>query len=241
MADKTPERTAAVPQADDLAAENIRLRAELAAAQRDQRFLHVLMDTIPDHIYFKDTQSRFLLINRAMAEWIALGSPSEALGKSDAGFFSTEHAGQALADERRIMQTREPLVGVEEKETWPTGGETWVSSTKVPVVDAQGKVSGICGISRDITRRKRAQQERERLIQELQQAMERIKTLHGLIPICAVCKRVRDDKGYWRQVETYVSEHSDATFSHGLCEECSKKTYPKYAGGAKADEGTRDA
>jgi PAS domain S-box-containing protein len=225
---------------DSLAAENARLRAELAEAQRDQRFLHVLMDTIPDHIYFKDAQSRFLLINRAMAEWVALGSPAEALGKSDADFFSSEHAGEALRDERRIMETREPLVGAEEKETWPTGGETWVSSTKVPVVDEKGQVTGICGISRDITRRKRAQQEREKLVGDLQNALERIRTLRGLIPICAVCKRVRDDKGYWRQVEAYVSEHSDATFSHGLCEECSRKMYPKYADGRKADEGSRD-
>lgn len=207
----------------NLRSEIERLRAENARLVRDSLFLQALMDNVPDHIYFKDANSRFLRINRAMADWFALGSPEEAVGKTDADFFSSEHAEQAMVDERRIMKSGEGLIGEEEKETWPTGGETWVSSTKVPMRDARGDIMGLCGISRDITRRRRAQEERDRLLVELQDATARIHALHGLIPICAVCKRVRDDSGYWQQVESYVSAHSDATFSHGLCEECSQK------------------
>ncbi|HEY6837834.1 MAG TPA: response regulator [Geobacteraceae bacterium] len=76
--------------------------------------------------------------------------------------------------------------------------------------------------------RKEAEAERERLIAELQDAMAKIKMLQGLLPICASCKRIRDDKGYWNQIELYISEHSEAEFTHGICPECLEKLYPDY-------------
>jgi PAS domain S-box-containing protein len=78
----------------------------------------------------------------------------------------------------------------------------------------------------DITERHQAEAERERLIQELQTALARVKQLSGLLPICANCKRIRNDEGYWSQVESYVSSHSEATFSHGICPECLHTLYP---------------
>lgn len=76
-----------------------------------------------------------------------------------------------------------------------------------------------------ITERKQSEAEREKIIGELQQAMDNIKTLSGLIPICASCKKIRDDKGYWNKLEKYIIEHSDATFTHGICPECMKIYY----------------
>jgi hypothetical protein len=67
--------------------------------------------------------------------------------------------------------------------------------------------------------------EREKLIQELHYALDNIKTLQGLIPICINCKKIRDDQGFWNQVEKYIIEHSDATFTHGICPDCAKKLY----------------
>ena len=78
---------------------------------------------------------------------------------------------------------------------------------------------------RDVTDRKLAEEEREKLILELQEALDNIKTLKGLLPICAECKKIRDDKGYWSQIEGYIESHSDALFSHGLCPKCEKKLY----------------
>ena len=75
--------------------------------------------------------------------------------------------------------------------------------------------------------RKRIEAERERLIQELREALAQIKTLRGLVPICCSCKKIRDDKGYWNQIEEYIQDHSDAEFSHGICPECAKKLYPQ--------------
>ena len=76
---------------------------------------------------------------------------------------------------------------------------------------------------------KRTQQERERSISELQEALAKVKQLSGLLPMCASCKKIRDDKGYWNQLEAYISKHSEADFCHGICPECVKKFYPEYA------------
>ncbi len=85
-------------------------------------------------------------------------------------------------------------------------------------------------IVRDITERKSAEQEREKLIDELQKALTEIKTLHGILPICSSCKKVRDDSGAWHQLEAYIRDHTDAEFSHGLCMDCARKLYPDIAG-----------
>jgi len=76
---------------------------------------------------------------------------------------------------------------------------------------------------------KRAEEERDVLVRQLQHALANIKTLHGLLPICSSCKKIRDDHGYWNQLETYIGAHTDAEFTHGLCPECIQKLYPDYA------------
>jgi hypothetical protein len=81
---------------------------------------------------------------------------------------------------------------------------------------------------RRLTERKRAEEEREKLIVELQTALAEVKTLSGLLPICSSCKKIRDDQGYWNQIEVYISSHSTAIFSHSICPECAKKLYPEY-------------
>ena len=73
---------------------------------------------------------------------------------------------------------------------------------------------------------KQADKEKSVVIAELKKALEEIKTLSGFLPICASCKKIRDDKGYWNQIEVYISEHSEAEFSHGICPECAQKLYP---------------
>ena len=94
----------------------------------------------------------------------------------------------------------------------------------------KGQVDGLL-LSRTIRyaiERKQAESEREQLIAELQGALAQVKTLSGLLPICSGCKKIRDDQGYWNRIETYISEHSDAQFSHGICPDCAKKYFPDY-------------
>jgi diguanylate cyclase (GGDEF)-like protein/PAS domain S-box-containing protein len=114
------------------------------------------MDALPDAVYFKDRQSRFIRVSRALAERLGLKDPSEALGKKDADFFAPEHARRAEHDEREIMATGKPLVDVEEQEVWPDGRTTWVSTTKLPLRDLDGRIIGTYGLSREITEQKRA-------------------------------------------------------------------------------------
>jgi len=74
--------------------------------------------------------------------------------------------------------------------------------------------------------RQKHEQEREELIGELKEALSKVKQLSGFLPICASCKKIRDDKGYWNQIESYIRDHSEAEFSHGICPECCEKLYP---------------
>ncbi|MBN2594314.1 MAG: PAS domain-containing protein, partial [Sedimentisphaerales bacterium] len=127
-----------------------------AALEQERYLLHALMDNLPHSIYFKDVHSHFIRINKALADYFGLSDAAEALGKTDYDFFADEHAGQAKADEERVMQNNQPLVDKEEKETWPDGRETWVTTTKLPLYNEHGEIVGTFGISRDITERKRA-------------------------------------------------------------------------------------
>jgi len=102
-----------------------------------------------------------------------------------------------------------------------------VSYISTPIFK-QGKVSASVVAFRDITNRKQIEAERERLIVELRDALAKINTLKGMIPICSSCKKIRDDQGFWNSIEKYIMEHSEAEFSHGICPECAKKLYPEY-------------
>jgi diguanylate cyclase (GGDEF)-like protein/PAS domain S-box-containing protein len=132
-------------------------------AIKDQRtglesdLLEAFLEHIPDHVYFKDLNSRFIRVNKAMADHFGLGDPKNAVSKTDADLFSSAHAVQALEDEKEIMRTGQPVIGVEENETWLDGHEGWVLTTKVPLKDWRGRIIGTMGISHDITKRKQAE------------------------------------------------------------------------------------
>jgi len=115
----------------------------------------------------------------------------------------------------------------------------WVHATIVPFMGPDGKPTQYVAIRTEITERKKAEEDRERLIQELTGALAEVKTLSGLLPICASCKQVRDDKGYWNQIETYVSKHTAAKFSHGSCPSCTVKYYEE--AGLEVSESLRAA
>lgn len=104
----------------------------------------------------------------------------------------------------------------------------------------KGNVEGLQGVARDITQRKIEEEERERLISELRDALGEVKALSGLLPICSSCKKIRDDKGYWKRIESYIQAHSEAEFSHGICPDCAGKLYPDFAGNMFPDSSGSD-
>jgi len=94
-----------------------------------------------------------------------------------------------------------------------------------PIFHENGSISKMT-IFRDITQSKLLEVEREKLIKELKNALDQVKQLSGLLPICASCKKIKDDKGDWHQIESYIRDHSEAEFTHGICQECVNKLYP---------------
>jgi len=128
------------------------------AAEYERELMHALMDTIPDQIFFKDTESRFLRINTALAKRYGIEDPAQAIGKSDADFYTQEHGAKTAADERKIMETGEPIAGVVDHEVWPDGSMAWNVSTKMPLYNSAGILIGTYGIAHDITEHKETEQ-----------------------------------------------------------------------------------
>ena len=138
----------------------IRFKKEQAeeAWMEEHNLLQALMDNIPDVIYFKDRNSRFIRISHSQVKRLGLSDTNEAIGKTDFDFFTEQHAQAAYEDEQTIIRTGIPIIAKEEKETWPDGHISWVSSTKLPLRNTIGEIVGTFGISRDITQRKWAQE-----------------------------------------------------------------------------------
>ncbi|MBW3622975.1 MAG: PAS domain S-box protein [Armatimonadetes bacterium] len=142
---------------------------------RERYLLDSFLDNVPDHVYFKDRESRFIRVNRALADWFGIDDPSEAVGKTDFDFFKSAHAEEAFRDEQRVLETGEPLIEKEERETWADGRVTWASTTKMPLCDQDGNIIGTFGISRDITEFKQADA-------ALRESEERNRTLLAALP-----------------------------------------------------------
>ena len=143
----------------------------------DRYLLDAFLENTLDHVYFKDHESRFIRISQALAVWLGLEDAAEAIGRSDFDFFGAKHARKAFADEQHLMQTGEPMVGIEECETWEDGRETWVSTTKVPLRDRRGRVVGVFGLSRDITEKKLNEQ---RIAAQAEQLAKQARALEEL-------------------------------------------------------------
>jgi PAS domain S-box-containing protein len=179
----------------ELGATNRQLEEAFARQEQAQKELaeerhlfHTLLDNLPDRIYFKDAQSRFLRVNAAMAELFKTPDVPAVLGKTDFDFFDIEHAQQAFDDEQEILRTDTPIIGKVEHEILPDGRSYWVSSTKLPLHDKEGRVMGTFGISRDVTLLKEMEDELRRSNleiatrnEQLQQAIDDQRRAHDAL------------------------------------------------------------
>jgi PAS domain S-box-containing protein len=147
--------------------------AELSEANRSlantQLMIEAMLDNIPDLIYFKDAQSRFVKISKEHAKRLGLSHSDNAVGKNDFDFHPSEKASEFYEDEQRIIKTGEPLINKVEKHVKKSGEVAWSSTTKVPLRSRDGTVVGIVGINRDITNLKAAEQKIEAINRELRE------------------------------------------------------------------------
>jgi len=124
---------------------------------RERDLLHLLMDNLPDRVFFQDREGRYVRVNRADAEFLGLTDPKEAIGKRDADLLPSEIAGFYVAEDLEIINERKPILDQIEQAVGANGQARWISTTKVPTYDVSGEISGIVGIARDITERQQAE------------------------------------------------------------------------------------
>ncbi len=201
------------------------------ALRRQHDLLRTLIDNLPDYIYVKDVDGRFLTANIAVARLMGVATPDDLLGKRDADFYPEHASAEFRADEEKVFHGGS-VISKDEPNTDKLGRRTEILTTKVPLRDDAGKIIGLVGISRDITELKHKEQAlqsalagREKSVAELQDALGHVKTLHGLLPMCAFCHKIRNEEGKWERLEAYISSRTEADFTHGFCPECNEKHY----------------
>lgn len=186
-------------------------------------YFRTILETSRDGILVED-EEKICYMNVAYARLYGAEDVNELLGAHLSNLAAPEDLPRLLEYGHRRARG-EPA---------PTQYEFRIQRKDGSLLDVEGTVSDfrldekhfIITFVRDISDRKRNEREREGLIRQLQDALARVKTLSGLLPICASCKKIRDDAGSWRILEEYVEAHSEADFSHGICPDCSKKLYP---------------
>jgi PAS domain S-box-containing protein len=192
--------------------------------QEQLNYLAAIVETSEDAIIGTTFDGTIVTWN-AGAQRLYGYSADEVKGRSVSLLLPSQQPDE-LPDIYAQLRRGEWIARYESERLTKNGEQLDVSLTLSPIKDAAGAVVGVSSIERDITVVKREEEERLKLIEELTEALRNIKTLRGLLPICASCKKIRDDKGYWQKVESYISEHTNAAFTHGLCPDCLEKLYP---------------
>ncbi len=199
---------------------------EGALRESEKRYRDLIEASI-DGVYKTDAAGRFTSMNPAGARIFGHAAPAEMIGRSVLDYWRNPDDREVFLEKLR----REKSVSAHSIKAKKRSGEflELESSSRI-LEDEDGVFLGIEGVLRDVTERTKVEAERELLLVQLQEAAANIKTLSGLLPICAGCKKIRDDKGSWSQIEAYVSLHSEAEFTHGLCPDCQKAYFPGFTG-----------
>ncbi len=194
---------------------------------------HNLFMTMTQGVVYQDAEGKIIAANPAAEKVLGLtfdqmtGRTSmdprwKAIRENGSDFFGEAHPAMVALKTGRTV--KDVIMGVfnPEKETY-----RWININAIPEYrEGEQKPYQVYATFDDITKRKKAEQERNQLINELQVALKEIKTLKGILPFCSFCKKVRDDKGYWEKVDVYIHKYSQADITHSVCPECAKKNYP---------------
>ena len=199
-------------------------KTEKALRESEERY-RTLSEAAHDMIFIVNRDNLVEYVNTSAAE-LFRQRPEEIIGKTLALLFPPEMPREHQHDVQNVFETGISKY-VESKMTF-NDQLIWLGTWLVPLLNDTGQVTAIMGIARDITNQKWLEEDKQKLLDRLRNALAEITTLGGLLPICSMCKKIRDDKGYWQQVESYIQTHTNATFTHGVCPDCIPKLYPDY-------------
>ncbi len=190
------------------------------------QFQESIIDNANIWLNVLDENANVVIWNKA-AEKISGYSREEVYGRADIWewFYPDEKYRQEITLKATSIIEGEEIQDFETTITCKDGSiktMTWYSRN---LLDDEGNIVGSIALGVDVSDRRKAENETQKLIKSLQDALEQVRQLKGLLPICAKCKKIRDDKGYWNQIESYIEKHTEALFSHGVCPDCAEKLY----------------
>jgi PAS domain S-box-containing protein len=216
-------------------------QVEEALRESEAKYRALVDNSLQGLLIAAEAPPRLLFVNPALERFLARDA-DDLLAMSPrelSELFHPADAERVLEDYRALLSGLAAPQHTTFRVRRPDGELRWIEAFVSPIrVDGAPAVQAAMV---DITRRKRVEDERERLIEKLNRALDEIGALRGIIPICASCKKVRKDDGYWTQVETYVAQHSSAEFSHGLCPDCLAELYPDASANASVNGGGNDS
>jgi PAS domain S-box-containing protein len=188
------------------------------------RLLAAIVESSDDAIVGMTLQGVITSWNRGARSIYGYGA-EEMVGRLESTLVPPERSEELNLLLGKVSQGRQ-VVHFETERLAKDGRRLAISLTLSPTRNIKGEIVGASKIARDITGRKQAEKEREELIVQYREALAKVKLLSGLLPICASCKKIRDDQGYWQRLEKFIQEHSGAVFTHGICPDCAKVLYP---------------
>ena len=203
-----------------------RKQAKRHIRENDERY-RTILDSIEEGYFEVDLKGNFTFFNDSLSRVLGY-SKAELKKMNNRDYMPPETAKEIFNLFYEIYRTGKPVrkYGYEVIRKDGTIGfhELFASLIR----DENGNPIGFRGIAHDITERKLAEIEREKLIKDLQETLAEVKTLRGILPICSYCHKIRDDKGYWEQVDIYIRKHSQVDISHSICPKCAEKHFPDY-------------
>jgi PAS domain S-box-containing protein len=205
----------------------VQIRREGAAALEKLAYLAAIVDSAEEAIIGQNLEGVITTWNSG-AERLYGYPAAEALGRAASMLVPPALHHQTDLLMSKLGRSQGP-VQLETVRLRKDGSPVDIFLTLSAIKNGDGQIIGASSIAFDVTERKKMEEERTHLIEHLNQMLSKVKTLSGLLPICASCKKIRDDQGYWQQLETFVRQHSGAEFSHSICPECMQRLYPQYA------------
>jgi PAS domain S-box-containing protein len=199
------------------------VNTELENLRNSEKHYRILMDESMDPTFSFYADGTYRYVNNAFAKGVGK-TLGEIIGHKIWDVFEKDEADKRFAIVKKVF-TEGKTEELEVRVPLPSGNTYYLTTVK-PILNDVGAVETVICTSKNITKRKLAEVALKKEHDKLLKALKEIKTLSGFLPICASCKKIRDDKGYWNQIEAYIQQHSDAQFSHAICPACAKKLYP---------------